>query len=122
MVEGVKRFSERFGEFGTAFVVIGGTACAAILESAGLPFRTTKDIDVVLFAEAVDAVLVAAFRAFIDWRCDPPRAQMIARSGSALRFECDPSESVAQGNEIAAFRFLAESGTIAGPGGVVCCD
>lgn len=66
MVEGLRVFSERFGAYGHAFVVIGGTACAAILERAGLAFRATKDIDVVLFAEAVDASFVRAFRDFVD--------------------------------------------------------
>jgi hypothetical protein len=34
MVEGVRRFAERFGAFGSSFVVIGGTACSVILDSA----------------------------------------------------------------------------------------
>lgn len=66
MVEGIDRFIERFGEHGKAFVIIGGTACAAILEDTGLAFRTTKDIDIMLIAEAVDASFMKSFWDFIE--------------------------------------------------------
>jgi len=66
MVEGIEQFTRHFESFPGAFVVIGGTACAAVLEDAGLPFRTTKDIDIVLIAEALDESFMRAFWDFIE--------------------------------------------------------
>ncbi len=66
MVEGVEQFTRHFESFPGSFVVIGGTACAAVLEDAGLPFRTTKDIDIVLIAEALDESFMKAFWVFIE--------------------------------------------------------
>lgn len=65
MVEGIEKFINNFKSYQGAFVVIGGTACAAVLEEAGLPFRTTKDIDIVLIAEALDENFMTAFWDFI---------------------------------------------------------
>lgn len=66
MVEGIEQFIKHFDIFHGAFVVIGGTACAAVLEDAGLLFRTTKDIDIVLIAEALDESFMEAFWNFIE--------------------------------------------------------
>ena len=66
MVEGIEQFIKHFDVFHGAFVIIGGTACAAVLEDAGLPFRTTKDIDIVLIAEALDESFMKAFWNFIE--------------------------------------------------------
>lgn len=35
--------------FEDQYVIIGGTACDLIMENEELPFRATKDIDIVLF-------------------------------------------------------------------------
>jgi hypothetical protein len=32
--------------------LIGGTACIVIMQEAGLDFRATKDLDIVLYVEA----------------------------------------------------------------------
>ncbi len=37
------------------YVIIGGTACDILMNDAGLDFRATKDIDLVLIVEAIDA-------------------------------------------------------------------
>lgn len=51
MVDGFAKFAERFGSFEDQFVIIGGTACAILLEGANLSARSTQDLDIVLIAE-----------------------------------------------------------------------
>lgn len=55
MVTGFTKFKERFQGFENQNVVIGGTACDLIMENEDLPFRATKDIDIVLIVESVTA-------------------------------------------------------------------
>lgn len=55
MVTGFTKFKERFQGFENQYVVIGGTACDLIMENEDLPFRATKDIDIVLIVESVTA-------------------------------------------------------------------
>ena len=38
--------------FEDQYVIIGGTACDLIMENEELPFRATKDIDIVLIVES----------------------------------------------------------------------
>jgi len=58
-------FVRYFGEHPGKYVVIGGTACRILLSSKGLPARGTKDIDMILFAEALSTEYVATFWRFI---------------------------------------------------------
>ena len=55
MVNGIVKFKEAFQGFENQYVIIGGTACDLIMENEELPFRATKDIDIVLIIEAVTA-------------------------------------------------------------------
>lgn len=55
MVAGLTKFKERFQGFESQYVVIGGTACNLIMENEDLPFRATKDIDIVLIVESITA-------------------------------------------------------------------
>ena len=55
MVNGLARFKESFQGFENQYVIIGGTACDLIMEDEGLPFRATKDIDLVLIVESLTA-------------------------------------------------------------------
>ena len=48
MVSGFTKFKERFRGFENQYVIIGGTACDLIMENEELPFRATKDVDIVL--------------------------------------------------------------------------
>lgn len=66
MVRGIEEFRDHFRTFDNAFVVIGGTASLLLLDEAGLDFRATKDIDVVLFVEAMSADFAEAFWAFVE--------------------------------------------------------
>ena len=53
MVNGFAKFKERFQGFENQYVIIGGTACDLIMENEELPFRATKDIDIVLIVESI---------------------------------------------------------------------
>lgn len=55
MVRGLERFREYFAAYADRYVLIGGTAAALAMEDAGLSFRATKDLDIVLIVEALDA-------------------------------------------------------------------
>ena len=65
MVNGLDIFRGHFHGYADRYVLIGGTACEIAMASAGLSFRATKDLDIVLFVEALDAVFVWAFWAFV---------------------------------------------------------
>jgi hypothetical protein len=66
VVTGIERFREHFRGFGQAYVLIGGAACDAWMTRSGLPFRKTKDLDIVLVIEAVTPTFVARFREFVE--------------------------------------------------------
>lgn len=66
MVRGLDLFREAFRGLQDQYVLIGGTAATKTMEDAGLDFRATKDLDVVLVVEALNAEFGAAFWAFID--------------------------------------------------------
>lgn len=53
MVKGITNFKKRFRGYENQYVIIGGTACDLIMESEELPFRATKDIDIVLIVESI---------------------------------------------------------------------
>jgi hypothetical protein len=61
MVEGLEVFREQFRNFGDHYVLIGGAACDIVMTNAGLAFRATRDLDIVLYLEALDAEFVRAF-------------------------------------------------------------
>lgn len=65
MVRGLDRFKAHFEPFADRYVLIGGTACSLAMEDVGLEFRATKDLDIVLCVEALDADFVKAFWEFI---------------------------------------------------------
>ena len=66
MVNGLKIFRERFEAFAGQYVLIGGTACDLWLENAGLSFRATRDLDVVLCIEALNREFVRSFWQFVQ--------------------------------------------------------
>jgi predicted nucleotidyltransferase len=61
MVKGLEIFRERFRNYSDRYVLIGGTACDLAMREAGLEFRATKDLDIVLCVEALDTAFVEAF-------------------------------------------------------------
>lgn len=66
MVAGIEKFREHFAEHEDHYAIIGGAACDMLFDAAGLPFRATKDIDMVLCVEVVDPAFGAAFKAFLN--------------------------------------------------------
>lgn len=65
MVAGIERFKEWFKENEGQYTIIGGTACDILMSDAGLDFRATKDIDIVIIVEAVDAEFGRRFWEFV---------------------------------------------------------
>ena len=51
-----------------SMLIIGGTACDLIMESEELPFRATKDIDIVLIVEAITVEFGKCFWEYIGGR------------------------------------------------------
>ena len=51
MVMGMDSFREKFKEYSDCYTVIGGAACDILMTEADLPFRATKDIDMILIME-----------------------------------------------------------------------
>lgn len=65
MVKGLDVFREHFRNYADRYVLIGGAACDVAMTGAGLAFRATKDLDIVLYVEALDAAFVQAFWEFV---------------------------------------------------------
>ena len=66
MVVGLQKFREYFVGHEKQYAIIGGTACDLLLGAAGLPFRGTKDIDMVTCVEVIDAAFAEKFKTFLD--------------------------------------------------------
>jgi hypothetical protein len=66
VVRGLRLFRESFAAHAHQYVLIGGTAATLAMEDAGLPFRATKDLDVVLHIEALDAAFGETFWRFVE--------------------------------------------------------
>jgi hypothetical protein len=66
MVRGLDVFRKYFGGHADQFVLIGGTAATLAMEGAGLEFRATKDLDIVLHIEALHATFGEIFWKFVE--------------------------------------------------------
>lgn len=66
MVKGIDQFRAHFEEFNDRYVLIGGAACFLAFDEVGLDFRVTKDLDIVLCMEALDAEFAKVFWDFIE--------------------------------------------------------
>lgn len=66
MVKGLETFVKHFEGMEESYVLIGGTACDLWMGTYGLPFRVTKDLDVVLVIESLNAHFIEQFWAFIE--------------------------------------------------------
>lgn len=65
MVAGLERFRDHFQAHDHQYALIGGAACDLAMERLGLTFRATKDLDIVLLVEELDAAFGRAFWEFI---------------------------------------------------------
>jgi len=66
MVRGLDKFREYFQGYAGQYVFIGGTACDIILGHDGIKFRQTKDFDMVLIIEALNADFIKMFIDFVQ--------------------------------------------------------
>lgn len=66
MVKGIDRFRAHFADHEHQYVLIGGAACELLMDEAGLDFRATKDLDIVLIVEALDPAFAESFWSFIE--------------------------------------------------------
>lgn len=66
MVNGIELFQQHFAAYTDSYILIGGSACDVHFQQAALPFRATKDLDIVLCVEALDASFVRAFWDFVQ--------------------------------------------------------
>ena len=66
MVRGLDIFTQWFKSCSDQYVLIGGTAASLTMQEFGLPFRGTKDLDVVLHLEALSPEFGEIFWRFID--------------------------------------------------------
>jgi hypothetical protein len=65
LVKGLDVFRSYFQDYADRYVLIGGVACDLLFDEAGLPFRATKDLDIVLCAEVLDGDFVGQFWEFV---------------------------------------------------------
>jgi len=66
MVVGIDRFREYFAGYEDRNAIIGGTACDLLFNAAGIDFRATRDIDMVLCVEMVVATFGERLGAFLE--------------------------------------------------------
>lgn len=65
MVNGFDSLREKFKGYEGCYTIIGGTACDVLMSEAGLDFRATKDIDMILLIEERFAEFAAVFWSYI---------------------------------------------------------
>jgi hypothetical protein len=66
MVTGLDAWRAHLQAYADRYVLVGGVACDLLMGDAGLAFRATKDLDVVLLVEVLDAAFAEAFWAFVE--------------------------------------------------------
>jgi hypothetical protein len=66
VVKGLDVFRQHFSAHTDQYSLIGGTAATIAMREAGLEFRATKDLDLVLHVEVLDRKFGEAFWAFIE--------------------------------------------------------
>lgn len=65
MVNGVEIFRTFFKDFTDNYILIGGAACDEHLTEAGLIFRATKDLDIIIIVETLSPDFVKKFWEFV---------------------------------------------------------
>ena len=66
MIVGIDKFRQHFAGHDGQYALIGGAACHLLFDEAGLPFRATKDLDMVLSVEVVSAEFATVFTRFLE--------------------------------------------------------
>ena len=65
MVKGIEVFRKHFAGYEDNYVLIGGTACDLLFQKNSLQFRATRDLDIILVAEALTPEFGIKFWEFI---------------------------------------------------------
>ena len=65
-VDAVREIADREAATVASYALIGGAACDIVFGEAGLPFRATKDFDIVLCVEVVGAEFGTVFADFLE--------------------------------------------------------
>lgn len=65
-MRGLDIFRKRFSKYPDRYVLIGGTACDIALGAAGIAYRATRDLDIVLCIEALDREFSSEFQGFVE--------------------------------------------------------
>ena len=65
MIKGLEIFRTTFAKFSDSYILIGGAACDVQLEQSGMPFRVTRDLDIVLCVESLTPEFGRAFWNFV---------------------------------------------------------
>ncbi|MBP6978137.1 MAG: hypothetical protein PHD61_07800 [Bacteroidales bacterium] len=66
MVKGLALFTDYFSTYKDSYILIGGAATDIWMEETGLPFRVTKDLDIILLIEALTKDFIKHFWEFIE--------------------------------------------------------
>lgn len=90
MVKGLKLFADFFTGFQDTYILIGGAATDIWMEEVGLPFRATKDLDIILILEVLNEDFVRQFWEFINEgeyetqqkSGDPPKVYRFIKPGN----------------------------------------
>jgi hypothetical protein len=65
MVRGLNLFRERFQGFEDRYVLVGDAAVFVAMDAAGIDFRVTKNLEIVLRVESLDAPFAKTLSAFV---------------------------------------------------------
>ena len=95
MVPGIDSFRIKFKDYTDYYTIIGGTACDILLSESDLPFRATKDIDMILIMEDNFPEFAAIFWEYIKeggYKCGWKNEENMPLN--LLKFSCDFFEIV----------------------------
>jgi hypothetical protein len=88
VVVGLDTFRTWFSDHGDHYVLIGGVAAHLAMAAAGLDFRVTKDLDIVLLVEALEPGFVQRFWDFVQAGKYEQREQAMLAGGTDEARRC----------------------------------
>lgn len=65
-IKGLDKFAGYFKEFSDNYIIVGETACSVAIGDAGLAFRATKDIDMIITVEEISHSFGERFWKFVN--------------------------------------------------------
>jgi hypothetical protein len=79
VVRGLAIFQQWFQDFEDQYILIGGTAASITMTEAGLSFRATKDLDIVLHVEVLTPAFGQKF-----WEFDIVQLSALLQPGQVI--------------------------------------